>query len=476
MNNSATEKIHFKIDSDNNIIISANRYAPVVYSDKNDRGKIIATFKELSKSSIKSVVKDKNDSATIIFQKPNERISATFANYRKFKEKDYFSFIKEKIQNYNIRLLANRIRRKLNTKTLSVILAGSLVAASSSIILHNVDANGETIITSAHNNLKNNVEVNPDTIIITPENIPETQYENIGANVSEIESSSRPLDPYLDLGTDLETNEDLKGIYNIDEIDTPETSDIEQVQNDTIINDGKVDFNELKNLQSYDDYIKFAAKMYFLDYNTLKGIVDKYFANPGIDVLNLDISEINYMEVLKEKGFIEGDLNKMLIFIIARKYAYNYTELDSLPPIKSNKTSKEIEQDIINVAKNIYGINDNDLLKLCLAIHKLETGHYTSELAIENNNMAGNVSNGVFNSYRTAEIGVEGAIRGIMNNIYSAINRNDYNPNSPIQFYMSKSYCTHTPDEWATEVTNILSEEYTQELLDNYLGKTSKTY
>ena len=89
---------------------------------------------------------------------------------------------------------------------------------------------------------------------------------------------------------------------------------------------------------------------------------------------------------LKNLGVINGDLDVMGTFIIIKNYAIDNLGITNQDPIISNKTAEEKEKDMIDIARYIYGIENNDLLNNMVAIHRLETRNGTSNYATKLNN------------------------------------------------------------------------------------------
>lgn len=240
-----------------------------------------------------------------------------------------------------------------------------------------------------------------------------------------------------------------------------------------------IDYNDLEFINDYDEIIKFASKLYFVDYETSKNIVKENYNNiisTNIVVDNKCTLELDRMKDLINKNVINGDIYKIGIFISIKDYALK-NSLYEADAIKSTKTSAEKEKDLIMIAKYIYGIENEDLLKLILAIYKTETGHGTSKAALDLNNVGGNMSASatseklILNTYKTTEIGEESMIRNFLLCYDKCFYNPLCNPNDKPAYFISNMYCTHTPEEWENTITEIAESELVQKELNSYLNK-----
>ena len=125
---------------------------------------------------------------------------------------------------------------------------------------------------------------------------------------------------------------------------------------------------------------------------------------------------------------------------------------------------------MIDIARYIYGIENNDLLNNMIAIHRLETGNGESEYATKLNNFGGNMNanpsqeqinrfvriiqpealdiknNPIPNIYKTAEIGEESMVRNFLNVYSKCLHDEECIGKNNIADFLSKKYCTHTPE------------------------------
>ena len=331
----------------------------------------------------------------------------------------------------------------------SIVLAGGLVTASTVVSL-SANANQE-------------LEYTKEAIgqHMGPRNI--IKEDNIEINDNEV---SNEVLPEVDI-------EDSNGFdILVDEVTEVE----EKVENAKY---QVPNFQDLKNFANYDQYIEFASNLYFVDFNEAKAVVAEKF--PTFN--SSENSELKRMIDLKEKGIINGDINVMGIFITIKNYAINQYDLDKQTPIISDKTPEQREQDLIDVARYIYGIEDTNLLNCIIAIHRTETGHGTENLTIQKNNLGGNLSpakgdpdTAVINTYKTNEIGAESMIRNFLIIYDKCLYNEECNVLDSIPVFMSKVYCTHTLKEWALLVTELLKTDNIDEAVQGYIHNSSKTY
>lgn len=421
-----------------------------LFFEKEEEQELTYLFNTLAKKRIKGIKNYKNDQKFLNFEQNNQDFSILIYNYRDFKNKPYFKELKSNLQSYNCGILAANIINKLGSpKVFNFILAGSLVTTVTSI--------GFT----ATYNL-------PDS-----SNVSEEKYYNTDVSYSEkdfiIPDSEKPI-------KDEPLNFDSNSSINI-EIPEEENSQAptELPNNDKVINYDTTDFSTLKNFESYDDYIRFAAKLYYLDYETAKEVVAQNLESFTSPYKN-DGSELDRMKDLKQKGIIDGDLNVMGIFISIKNYTLD--ALNDQNPIISNKTNEEREADLINIARYIYGINDEEMLKSIIAIHRTETGYGKNAIATEHNNLGGIIdatsdyNNPKHYIYKTTEIGAESAIRNYLIVFDKCFYNDKCDPTKPIPTFIANLYCTHTPKEWQATVSELMEDVD----INAYVNSESKSY
>lgn len=433
-----------------------------IFSLKDEENKAISIFFEseeeqelnylfdvISTMKIKDIKNYKGNKKTIILENNNKKIYQIFIdNYSYIKNKAYFKKLKKKIQEFNIISLAKQIKKELkDSKGFSLIIASGLITTATAIT-----------ITASY----------PD-------------FSKMGIKAETYSASYNDTDFIVPEGEepikDEPLNFDSNSSINI-EIPEEENSQIptESSNNDNkITNYDTTDLSTLKEFDNYDDYIRFAAKLYYLDYETAKKVVAQNLESFTSPYKN-DGSELDRMKDLKQKGIIDGDLTVMGIFISIKNYTLD--ALNDQNPIISNKTNEEREADLINIARYIYGINDEEMLKSIIAIHRTETGYGKAAIATEHNNLGGIIdSTSDYNNpkhyiYKTTEIGAESAIRNYLIVFDKCFYNDKCDPNKTIPAFLANLYCTHTPKEWEATVSELMEDVD----ITKYVNSESKSY
>lgn len=351
------------------------------------------------------------------------------SQYKKFSVEEYFKPICKELQSYNKRKIQSKM------KLVKSSIATGLVALGLGI----------GVLTANSINRDSYQEVQDEILYLEDEEIANVDFEeNV---IYEEMDNIEPIEFMLDENTDVSENDPYMDVS----IEEEKGSDCR--------------YFDKTNFESFDDIVKFAANMYNVDYNIAKDVVEKnmdYIMGPTNEVtvwMPAD-RELDRIKDLKEKGIIDPDIVQVGIFITIKNYAYDH-KTNSGEIIISDKTVAQKEQDIIDIAKNIYGITNERLLANILAIHRLETFNGTSDLAINKNNQGGNRNADLsFVEYKTFEIGAESMIRNFLNNYSRALYDDNFNYNDTIEYRIAKSYC-ETPEEWANVVytnTNLILE------------------
>lgn len=152
--------------------------------------------------------------------------------------------------------------------------------------------------------------------------------------------------------------------------------------------------------------------------------------------------------------------------------------LDQTPTVE-NLSKQEREQIIVDMAV-LHGMDDEETLATILAIHRLETGHGTSNLCVYQNNQGGIVSNGSFLSYPTTVAGAESFVRTVKNRRNTLMGEGTYNYNNTLAENIKDYYCTEEmpgAGPWDDEVDNIKMSILENNELSNYnmdFGSNSK--
>ena len=84
-------------------------------------------------------------------------------------------------------------------------------------------------------------------------------------------------------------------------------------------------------------------------------------------------------------------------------------------------------------------------------------------------------NNPIPNIYQTAEIGEESMVRNFLNVYSKCLHDEECIGKNNIADFLSKKYCTHTPENWAIAVNNILDEGTIQETVEEYIDNNNKT-
>ena len=202
-------------------------------------------------------------------------------------------------------------------------------------------------------------------------------------------------------------------------------------------------------INSKEKMISEYAKMYYMDTNTVSKIYN--------DNINA----------------IENSENPEQTFIIMVKDAfYEDSSIDKNSMI-TNLTSQEKEQFILNMATNIYKVEDEETLSLLLAIHRLEASWGQSDRCIYDNNPGGLIENGEFLTFKSFEIGAECFVRNVLRIKNETLAKSDYNYNETFEYNMQMTYC---PDNgnWNEEVLDLKNSIIENNELLDYLQNNKK--
>lgn len=187
-----------------------------------------------------------------------------------------------------------------------------------------------------------------------------------------------------------------------------------------------------------------------------------------------DIYCMNFVTVEKiyndNRAEIEASENPKKTFIVMVKNYFYQTSIDKTP-IVSSKTREEKEAYIIHMAKDIYGIEDRELLALILAIHRLETGNSTSRRCIYDNNLGGVTDAHGFLTFKTFEIGAECFVRTVYNRVTEAYASPYYDWDLPIEYNIQEVYCDSS---WGPQINPIKVDILNSGELDKYFNDKQK--
>ena len=203
---------------------------------------------------------------------------------------------------------------------------------------------------------------------------------------------------------------------------------------------------------------------------------------------------ILYQEIASLYGISNEQLqqiyqdNKEVILNSTNKYKDMFTLLneyyeqnlyEAIPVTGNNYDEQEIIDAIIKCAKEVYKIDNEDILCTMIAVHKLETGHGTSDICAKDNNLGGifltNPNTGVWETkkYPNLEVAAFDFVKTFMN--IKKMSESDllYNPNNTLEQNLNLHYCTlpedpYTPDyRWSERVANIKQDVLESGVLNN---------
>lgn len=458
----------------------------------NDEVVLKNYFDNLSKKGIKRMTRTRDKAYSSLTFKDNTHVQ--FQNFNDIRRKTFCKELNKAITLFKLKQVAGKISGK------NLVVIGSIVGAAT-IGITNLDSYAQTNeIVEAFNevNLDENLEdyLTPVTLKLEDINDDEDDIELPleGTYAKERDYSNLDIDDSLDVDPlslikDDKPQEKIiaKTAVNIDEVvpaKQQEEINIDEL-NQNIDNNTQVSFDDLKNFTSYDDYINLAANLYGVNIDKAYEIVKanyQSFTTPGKPVDDQYAQEIDRMKDLVNRGFINGDLNVIGIFLTIKDYAIDYQNLSKEPAIHSDKTQEEREKDVINIAKYIYGIDDSYLLNLLIATTRVESANFTSAATINKNNIGGNMSTAgtfehpVLNTYKTAEIGEESFVRNFLNCYGKSLVAHNYDRTLPIPYVMKDKLCPHTPDEWAKVITEKVENVQASGVVESYLNNSSKTF
>lgn len=465
-----------------------------LYSRKNN-SQIEKFFNDLSKTKIIRCY-EKNE-ARIIHIVNDEHIvyKVTLKDYKRLLNVTKCYNLDRKMNQYWIKNGIKEINKKVNGKIESFmeklpnqfIVTGSLLTAT--IMIPSIIASNNKLNTSIPN-------INDTTItqeVTLEEN--NTEENEIIINPNEISNDKTSNNYSLDND---KTNEVVTNKIEIN--NNGDDIEILEIDGNNLENSNlELSFSELANFNTIDQYVAFASNLYGVDIETSKKLLSDKVNNMEYYISNSNNTELKNLYELKNLGVINGDLDVMGTFIIIKNYAIDNLGITNQEPIISNKTANEKEKDMIDIARYIYGIENNDLLNNMVAIHRLETRNGTSNYATKLNNFGGNMNanpsqeqinrfvriiqpealdiknNPIPNIYKTAEIGEESMVRNFLNVYSKCLHDEECIGKNNIADFLSKKYCTHTPEEWAIAVNSILNEGTIQETVEEYIDNNNKT-
>ena len=464
-----------------------------LYSRKNN-SQIEKFFYDLSKTKIIRCYEKNDDRIIHIVNDKNLVYKVTLKDYRRLLNVIKCYNLDRKMNQYWIKKGIKEINKKFNVKMESFmeklpnqfIVTGSLLTAT--IMIPSIIASNNKLNTSVPD--INNTAITQE-VTLEEKN---TEENEIIINPNEISNDNTSNNYSLDND---KTNEVVDNKIEIN--DNTDNIEILEIDENNFENSNHgLSFSELANFNNIDQYVAFASNLYGVDIDTSKKLLNDKINNMEYYISNSNNVELRNLYELKNLGVINGDLDVMGTFIIIKNYAIDNLGITNQDPIISNKTTEEKEKDMIDIARYIYGIENNDLLNNMLAIHRLETGNGTSEYATKLNNFGGNMNadpsqeqinrfiriiqpealdiknNPIPNIYKTAEVGEESMVRNFLNVYSKCLHDEECIGKNNIADFLSKKYCTHTPEEWTIAVNSILNEGTIQETVEEYIDNNNK--
>lgn len=494
MNDEVTS-IEICINNDGGFQISypkSNFYRVWSTSSRSNNEEINKFFDTLSKANIIRCIPKNNDNILYIEDDKKRKFKITFINYKKVFSRLQFRKLDKKINNYWLKEYLKYIQENLHIKFKNIsqkipkkyVITSSILTAGTIITLISIPKK------ESH-----------DTIYTINNQF---QEEN-GTDKNFVNANNNPIETpgYFAVDDDNEQSNDFTQIKYDDDIEEIVIDEQDLISDKISENEEKkstnyLDFSNLSNFTTIDQYISFASNLYGVDIETANILLQGKIGNMANYINNSSNNELKNLYELKSLGIINGDLDIIGTFIIIKNYAIDNLGITNQEPITSNKTEKEKEKDIIDIARYIYGIEDTDLLNNMIAIHRLETGNGTSDYATKLNNFGGNMNgnpsqeqinrfvriiqpktldieaNPIPNIYKTAEIGEESMVRNFLNVYSKCLHDEECIGKNNIADFLSKKYCTHTPENWAIEVNNLLDEGNIQEDVESYIYLNNK--
>lgn len=193
-------------------------------------------------------------------------------------------------------------------------------------------------------------------------------------------------------------------------------------------------------------------------------LIEKYAEMYYMDILQVtNIYNENYEEI------INSDNPEQAFLIKVKDCFYSDTSIDKTPIINT-MTSEEKEQIIIDIAKNIYKIEDENNLALLLSIHRLESDNGNSRRCVEDNNPGGLKEGNNFLKFKTFEIGAESFVRNVQKIINRTNSLENYDSNISFESNMQTIYCPGESD-WGIKVESIKNSILKNKELDIYINE-----
>lgn len=460
--------VEISLNADGSLQISKprlNKYYLWSLENRKDNEEINDLFKKLSKQKIIRCYEKDDSRILFIENKKNTTYKVIINDYDRLYHIIRFDSLHNKMNQFWVKKafekLSVKVKNVFTTLPTKYIIAGSILTTS--IVIPQVIA--------INNNSTNNIVANTMNELNTTSNneieeiIIDEKDENISVEVK-----------------------DAIEILDIDENIKEEKNEI----------NNKIDYNDLCNLNSTDEYITFACKLFEVDTETAYQLLQDKIGNMEYYINNSSSSELKQLYELHSLGIINGNLDVIGSFVIIKNYANNNLNINNQEPIISNKSTSDKEKDLINIAKYIYGIDNKEMLSTIIATYRLETGYGTSAYALKLNNLGGNMNfnpsqeqinrfiriiepkslntdeTPIPNIYKNVELGEESMVRNFLNVYAKCLHDEVCQSKTDLASFLSTKYCTHTPDAWAKTINELLNDGSIQDTVETYLGENNK--
>lgn len=462
--------VEISLNTDGSLQISKprlNEYHLWSFQSRKDNGEINKLFKTLAKQKIVRCY-EKDDSRILFIENQKQTTyRIVMKDYNRLYNIIRFDSLNNKMNQFWLKKafekLSVKVKNVFTNLPTKYIIAGSILTTSIVIpqvitINNSISSNG-TITTNTMNELNTTSNNEIEEIIINEND------ENISIEVK-----------------------DAIEILDIDENIKEEKNEI----------NNQINYNDLSHLNSTDEYIAFACKLFEVDIDTAQQLLKDKIGNMEYYISNSNSSELKQLYELHSLGIINGNLDVIGSFVILKNYANNNLHIDNQEPIISNKSTTDKEKDLINIAKYIYGIDNSEMLSTIIATYRLETGYGTSAYALKLNNLGGNMNfnpsqeqinrfikiiepknlntdeTPIPNIYKTVELGEESMVRNFLNVYAKCLHDEVCQSKTDFASFLSTKYCTHTPEAWADTINELLNDGSIQETVETYLGENNK--
>lgn len=253
----------------------------------------------------------------------------------------------------------------------------------------------------------------------------------------------------------------------------------QQLNTYNINKNSQLEYNNVSELQLYGNkvmpFINNLSSVAIYEHNLTDNQVVRQKEKNNKELIIKKYAEMYYMDTLQVTNIYNENYEEIInsdnpeqTFLIKVKDTFYSDESIDKTPIISTMTSEEKEKTIIDIARNIYKIEDENNLALLLSIHRLESGCGNSRRCVEDNNPGGLKEANQFLKFKTFEIGAESFVRNVQKIINQTTVLEDYNYNNSFENNMQTIYCPGE-DDWGIQVEDIKNSILENNELDRYL-------